>query len=347
MLSRLLKPQELRQEFPLHGDERLFIRSSRNVIREILQGVDSRLLLVMGPCSIHDLAAAQEYAEKLKCLQEKVSDVIYIVMRTYMEKARTAVGWKGMIYDPDLDGSHDMQKGLCLSRQFLLWLANQQIPAATEFLDPLVYPYYGDLISWGCIGARTSTSQIHRQFASGLPMPIAFKNSVDGNVDVAINGVLVARASHVELGIDEAGEMVRKQTEGNPDTHIVLRGGEERPNYDALSVERVTEKLQEAGLPLRVMIDCSHDNSGKCHERQAEVFKAVIQDYLQNHNQIFGLLVESHLKAGKISPAINEYGRSITDSCIDWGTTERLVLWAAEQLRKSVVKQEEIAQLKA
>lgn len=331
----LPSPKALKDDLPATSQQLAFVQSTRHQVENILNGKDSRLLLVVGPCSIHDNAAALEYAQKLKELPEDVSKHFLVIMRAYFEKPRTSLGWKGMLYDPHLDNSNDLSTGLIHSRKLLLDLANQQIPAATEFLDPVAPRYFGDLISWACIGARTAESQIHRQFASGLNMPIAFKNNTSGNIDVAIKGIQSASYPHAFFGINDDGHVAVLRTKGNLMAHIVLRGGEDRPNYDERSIAYTMQQLESANLPSRVVIDCSHDNSCRNFAQQPVVFKSVIQQYAQGNTSIRGLALESHLFAGnqKISkPSSLQYAVSITDPCLDWNTTKELILWGANCL---------------
>jgi 3-deoxy-7-phosphoheptulonate synthase len=334
-------PEELRCRHPLLSPQREFIEEARTQISHILNDEDSRLLLIVGPCSIHDLEAAKEYALKLRALASEISDFFYVVMRVYYEKPRTTTGWKGLLYDPHLDGSHDICEGLNLTRTLLLDLASLEIPVAAEFLDPFSAHYFADLISWGCIGARTSESQIHRQMASGLSMPIAFKNSTSGNIEVAINGVLSASLPQTFIGINDQGYVARQQTTGNPYGHIVLRGGEHKPNYDPESIFLALQRLRQEGLPERVIIDCSHDNSRRQHEQQIAVFESVIHQSLEGELGIRGLILESHLHAGNqpLTQDLNQlhYAVSLTDACIDWETTERLIRWGYRLLSKEKI----------
>lgn len=337
--TALPSPKDLMQKLPITSTQKQFVEKSRDQIRQIIKGNDQRLLLVMGPCSIHDITAAKEYAIKLRSLAQEVSDTFYIVMRTYFEKPRTARGWKGLLYDPWLNGSHDISTGLHWTRQLLLDLAEMEVPAAAELLDPASAYYFGDLISWGCIGARTAASQTHRQIASGLPMPVAFKNSTDGNVGIAINGILNAATSHTFIGASPTGQMSVVHTSGNPDGHLVLRGGKNAPNYDPQSIALAIERLQHAELSNRLLIDCSHDNASRKHEQQPQVFQSVIHQIVEGNNHICGLLLESHLLSGN-QPLVAQnsslkYAVSITDPCIDWSTTERLIRWG-----HALIKQE-------
>lgn len=342
-------PSTLKRQYHASRQHCSFVEESRQTVRNILNGSDSRLLLIVGPCSIHDAASAKEYAHCLAQLREKVSSQFFILMRTYFEKPRTLTGWKGMIYDPTLDNSHDIATGLALARQLLIELADREIPTATEFLDPLVKPYLEDLISWGSIGARTTTSQIHRQMASALPMPVGVKNPITGTLDAAIQGVIAATQPHTLMSIDEEGKGTIVRTQGNADAHLVLRGWDKQPNYEASSVLETLEKLKDARLPPRLLIDCSHDNSGKKYERQPVVFQAIIDQILDGNSSIRGILLESHLLAGSqtLLDGIKNlaYGVSVTDSCLDWQTTELLILNEAERLQSlSKSRQEAVAQ---
>lgn len=338
-MEQLPSYQEIKHLLPLKQASSAFIEQSRQTIYSILNGLDPRLLLIIGPCSIHDPKAAKEFACQLKQLANEVSPYFFLVMRVYCEKPRTSTGWKGLLYDPFLDGSHAMRTGLMWTRQLLLELAEIGVPAATEFLDPLTAFYYEDLITWGSIGARTASSQTHRQLASGLEMPIGIKNGVAGNISAAVNGVKVAMSPHTYIGLNEGGQLSTICTKGNPHTHIVLRGGEEASNYDPISVAEALQKLEMAQLPKRLLIDCSHHNSRKQHERQPHVFQSVLHQVAEGNTAIQGLLMESHLEGGS-QPLIADlnqlkYGVSITDSCLDWGTTERLVKWGAEYMSRS------------
>lgn len=332
--EELLTPDELKKQIPIDKTELDFISNTRQVIRQIINGEDPRLLCIVGPCSIHDITSASEVAIKLKALSDKYSDRFFFVMRVYLEKPRTGLGWKGLLYDPFLNHTQDMTSGLITSRQLLSDLAKLKVPAATEFLDLATIYYLSDLISWGCIGARTSSSQFHRQTASGLPMPIGFKNNTDGNIAIAVEGVQAAREPHTHIGLKSNGKVALLHTNGNPDCHIVLRGGLSGPNYDPSSINIACNQLKKAHLPTSLLIDCSHDNSFKEHARQVEVFQAVFNQYLKSNTPIRGILLESHLYEGKqpmCSPL--RYGVSITDSCLDWQATENLMQWAYERCK--------------
>lgn len=330
--------KEIKTAFPLISSSRLFIEESRHTARAILNGRDRRLILIVGPCSIHERMSAREYAQKLRKFSESVSSHFFLIMRVYCEKPRTSKGWKGFLIDPLLDGSHAIHLGIEWTRQLLLELAAMQVPAATEFLDPLTASYYDDLITWGSIGARTSSSQIHRQIASGLQMPMGIKNGVAGNVSAAINGALVATLPNTFMGLSENGTPAIIRTVGNPDAHIVLRGGELGPNYDPSSVSDALSRLEEVKLPQRLLIDCSHQNSGKKYDEQPEVFQSVIHQIAEGNANIRGIMLESHLYAGhqplSHDPAHLKYGISITDGCLDWNSTTHLIRWGADYLQK-------------
>ncbi len=329
--------QELKSQFPLTTSQHSFIERSRQTVRDILRGRDPRLLLIVGPCSIHDVTSAKDFADRLKKLSSDIASHAFIVMRVYCEKPRTSSGWKGFLYDPFLDGSHYINKGLTETRQLLLDLTEIQVPAATEFLDPLIAFYYDDLITWGSIGARTSSSQIHRQLASGLSMPVGIKNGVAGNVSAAINGVAAASIPHTYVGLNDKGQLAVLHTLGNQDAHIVLRGGESGPNYDSSAVRDAVRRLRAAQLPQHLLIDCSHHNSNKRYDKQPFVFQSVLNQMTKGLTAIRGVLLESHLHAGSQSippagPSHLKYGISITDACLDWPSTERLIRWGIDYL---------------
>lgn len=327
--DELPSPGELKKAHPLSPAALNFIAESRKTAKEILLRRDKRRVVVVGPCSIHNPAEALEYASRLKRLADKLQEHCFLVMRVYFEKARSSGGWKGFLYDPDLNGSDDLAKGVGLSRSLLCSLAEMGVPAATEFLDPLASCYLEEGITWGFIGARTSSSQIHRQLASSLQMPIGFKNGVHGYLEGAMNGVASAQTPHNFFTINEEGRIKHEQSEGNLYTHIVLRGSTEAPNYDPHSVQMALDKLRSLGLPQRLMIDCSHGNSRKNHENQKECFDSVRDQIAQGNEGIIGIMLESYLKAGnqslsKVSPSL-QHGISVTDSCVDWSTTEELL----------------------
>jgi 3-deoxy-7-phosphoheptulonate synthase len=323
--------KELKNRIHLGTQEVDYIKQSRQTIRDILNGKDPRLLLIIGPCSIHDAASAKEFASRLKILAEGVSENFFIAMRVHCEKPRTSFGWKGYLYDPHLDGSNDMTTGITWTRRLLLELTQLQIPAATEFLDPLTAGYFEDLISWGSIGARTSSSQPHRQLASSLGMPVGIKNSTSGNISDAVNGVVSASQSHTYMTLDANGKPIVIRSSGNPDAHIVLRGGENGPNFDETCIKRGLNELKNNQQPTRLLVDCSHQNSGKQLDRQPHVFQSVLDQFASGNSAIRGLLLESHLLEGSqntknVSPPHLKYGISITDDCLGWSSTERIVL---------------------
>ncbi len=334
--SALPVPEEIQQEIPLTSTHASFVRSSRDAIEAILNGWDTRLLLITGPCSIHDPDAALEYGRRLSKLADHVSDRFLVVMRTYIEKPRSILGWKGMLYDPAIDGTHQLVKGIRLTRKLLADLADLRIPTGCELLEINTAHYYTDLLSWGCVGARTSSSPLHRQMASNLNLPMGFKNSTDGNIDTAIHGILSAESPHVYMGLSPSGQMVRVQSEGNPLCHVVLRGSLQGPNYHPQAVQMAIQKCRQAQVCSKLMIDCSHDNCGKNPEQQERVFLSVVQQILDGNTHIAGMMLESHLNSGSQEIAFPlRYGVSITDPCMDWQTTERLVLQAHSQLRQS------------
>jgi 3-deoxy-7-phosphoheptulonate synthase len=310
-------------------------RSRERVIR-ILRREDSRLLVVIGPCSIHDEKSALEYATRLSKLQRELADRMEIVMRVYFEKPRTTIGWKGLINDPRLDGSQDIETGLRIARKLLLEIVGMGLPAATEFLDPIVPQYIADLITWAAIGARTTESQTHREMASGLSMPVGLKNATDGGLQVAIDAMGATRHAHSFLGMNDDGVTSIVRTNGNPDAHVVLRGGRARTNYDPASIKAAEEKLIAGQLPPVLMVDCSHANSEKRFAQQEEVWRSVIEQRAGGTKSLIGLMVESHLVEGSqpIPKALNElrYGVSITDSCIGWEASERMLRWGYEML---------------
>jgi len=333
----LPSPSQILHELPTSLSQKTFIEKTRQEIRNILDGQDPRLLLIVGPCSIHDVETAKQYASQLHKLSQSLSDSFLIVMRAHLEKPRTTTGWKGLLYDPLLDGSHEIETGLRWSRQLLLDLAHLEMPIATEFLDPSIASYLGDLVSWGCIGARTTSSQIHRQLASGLAMPIAFKNNTDGNVETAIHSVLSASEPHAYIGINISGQISTMHSKGNPHAHIVLRGGKNQTNYDPYSISQAIEQLERASLPLRLLIDCAHGNSLRKYEEQCRVFQSVINQVVEGNDKIRGMILESYLLAGNQimtdDPTQLDGALSITDPCLDWPATETLLKWGAEMLR--------------
>lgn len=331
----LPSPIALCQEIQKTDAADRLVAESREAINKIIFGNDRRLLIVVGPCSIHDLEAGREYARKLSTLAEEVKDRMLLVMRVYFEKPRTTVGWKGLIMDPNLDDSGDITRGLRIARQFLNEVINLGLPTATELLDPITPQYIADLICWSAIGARTTESQTHRQMASGLSMPLGFKNATDGGIDVAIHAIQAAESSQTFLGIDDEGQANALTTNGNPNCHIVLRGGSSGPNYSAAHVKEVGDKLTKANLTPAIMIDCSHANSSKDPSRQPDVFAELVEQSLTNPH-IIGAMLESNLNFGSQpfpQPIESlKYGVSITDGCIDWKTTERIIREAYTKL---------------
>lgn len=331
----LITPDALKEKLPLSDNARRFIRQSRQEIADIIHKRDHRLLVVCGPCSIHDIEAAKEYAKRLKALSEELKDQLYIVMRVYFEKPRTTVGWKGLINDPHLDGSFDIEHGLHVGRQLLVDLAEMEIPLATEALDPISPQYLSDTFSWAAIGARTTESQTHREMASGLSMPIGFKNGTDGSLATAINAMQAASSSHRFMGISRDGQVSLLTTQGNGNGHVILRGGKQT-NYDSVSVAECEEELNKVGLDAALMVDCSHANSRKDYRRQPLVAEDVIHQIRQGNRSIIGLMIESHINEGNQSAELPldqmAYGVSITDACINWDSTEALLRHAHQEL---------------
>jgi 3-deoxy-7-phosphoheptulonate synthase len=332
----LISPDELKDELPITERAARTVLEGRKTIQNIIDKKDRRLLVITGPCSIHDEEAALEYAGKLKALSNRVGDALFPVMRVYFEKPRTNLGWKGLINDPLLDGSCDMVRGLRKARSLLLKITEMGIPTATEMLDPITPQYIAGLVCWAAIGARTTESQTHREMASGLSMPVGFKNCTDGGLDTAINAMIAAGSPQSFLGIDPHGVTAVVKTTGNPYAHIVLRGGR-RPNYDTVSIREALRLLRAKGLPEAILVDCSHSNSRKRFQEQAVVWQDVVNQRACGNDAIIGLMLESNLKEGRqdYTGEIDalSYGVSITDACISWETTERLVLAAHRQLR--------------
>lgn len=324
----LITPETLKRLFPLHGSEQQMIADSRRIIANIIHGCDPRLLVVCGPCSIHDTSAALDYARRLQALSVELSDQLYIVMRVYFEKPRTTVGWKGLINDPYMDGSFDVEAGLQIARGLLLELVRMGLPLATEALDPNSPQYLGDLFSWSAIGARTTESQTHREMASGLSMPVGFKNGTDGSFSTAINAMRAAATAHRFMGINQAGQVCLLQTRGNPDGHIILHGSKQ-PNYHPHDIADCEQQMAMAGLPASLLIDCSHGNSNKDYRRQIEVAQSVLAQLKAGNRSVIGVMLESYIYAGKQSPELPRdqmrYGVSVTDACIDWDSTEKLL----------------------
>ncbi|MBT9505350.1 3-deoxy-7-phosphoheptulonate synthase [Rhodoferax sp.] len=324
-ITVLPPPEHLIRFFPIRGTamEKL-ISATRRKIHDIMAGKNDRLLVIIGPCSIHDPAAALDYARQLKAQREKYADTLEIVMRVYFEKPRTTVGWKGLINDPYLDETFRIDEGLRIARQLLIEINRMGLPAGSEFLDVISPQYLGDLISWGAIGARTTESQVHRELASGLSAPIGFKNGTDGNIKIATDAIQAAAGGHHFLSVHKNGQVAIVQTNGNPDCHVILRGGK-APNYDAQSVAEACKDLEKAKLPATLMVDCSHANSSKQHEKQLDVARDIAAQIAGGSTSVFGVMVESHLNAGaqKFTPGKDdaaklEYGKSITDACLGW-----------------------------
>lgn len=335
----LSSPAVLKKALPLSEQGARFIQRARADIANIIHGRDKRLLVVTGPCSIHDPVAAIEFAGRLKALQQKYQDSLYIVMRVYFEKPRTTVGWKGFINDPHLDDSFDLETGLTWGRQLLLKMVDLELPVATEALDPISPQYLSDLISWSAIGARTVESQTHREMASGLSMPVGFKNGTDGNLSIALNALQSAASPHSFFGINQRGEVSLVQTAGNPDGHIILRGGA-KPNYDADSINTAVAALDKLKLPGAIVVDCSHGNSNKDHNRQGIVAEEVLRQRLAGNNAIIGIMLESHLFAGRqdiVNGRAEKYGVSVTDACINWDTNAEILERLHQQMQPLVV----------
>jgi 3-deoxy-7-phosphoheptulonate synthase len=336
-IVRLSSPRELKAQTPSGEAANATVARSRERVIRILRQEDPRLLVVIGPCSIHDEKGALEYAEKLNALRKEFADRMEIVMRVYFEKPRTTIGWKGLINDPHLDGSQDIETGLKIARRLLLEITGMGLPTATEFLDPIVPQYIADLITWAAIGARTTESQTHREMASGLSMPVGLKNSTDGSLQIAIDAMGATRQPHSFLGISEDGVTSIVRTSGNPHAHVVLRGGRAKTNYDAESIRAAEEKLISEKLPPVLMVDCSHANSEKKFAKQEDVWRSVIQQRIEGTRSLIGAMVESNLFEGSQPIPKNlkdlRYGVSLTDSCIGWETTERMLRWGYEALK--------------
>jgi 3-deoxy-7-phosphoheptulonate synthase len=328
-MEPLVAPRVMLERFPMTEGANNTVVAAREAIQRILAGADDRLLVVVGPCSIHDEKAALEYADRLADLARRLADRLLIVMRVYFEKPRTTVGWKGLINDPHLNGTFDIAEGLGRARRILLAVNERGLPAATEMLDPISPQYTADLVAWASIGARTTESQTHRQLASGVSMPVGFKNSTDGNLQNAVDAMAASRQPHAFLGIDLDGRTCVVNTKGNPDGHLILRGGHDAPNYDAENVARAVALLKKAGLCPALMIDCSHANSGKDHRRQPAVLRDALAQRTVGDRNVIGVMVESNLHEGsqKIPADLSQlkYGVSITDACIGWEETERLL----------------------
>ena len=335
--QRLFSPLELVGRIPRSISAESTVENARQVIHNILEGEDNRLIIIVGPCSIHDDKAALEYAEMLQGFKDTLSDKIFLVMRAYFEKPRTTIGWKGFINDPDLDETYDIPSGLERSRELLLKINELGIPIASEFLDPVVPHYIEDLVSWVAIGARTTESQTHRQMASAIGIPVGFKNGTDGSFQTAVDAILSSQGEHSYVGTGPDGHVCVLRTKGNPDGHMVLRGGKDGPNYDEDSVSEALDLLSKAGLNKRLVIDCSHGNSNKDHHRQPVVFEDVINQRATGNNGIVGVMLESNINPGKqaLTSDISdlEYGVSVTDACVGWEKTKEILTWASDQLQ--------------
>jgi 3-deoxy-7-phosphoheptulonate synthase len=338
-VTPIIAPSDLKQVFPLTDDGAQFVLASRQKIKDILHGLDQRLMVVVGPCSIHDPKAAMEYARRLAVLAKEVEDHIFVVMRVYFEKPRTTIGWKGMINDPDLDGSHRISKGLGVARRLFCAITALGLPIASEMLDPITPQFLDDMISWGAIGARTTESQTHREMASGLSFPVGFKNGTDGGLQVAIDAMSAALHEHSFLGINYEGRTSIVHTRGNQEVHIVLRGGNSGPNYQGEAIAEATELLLKHQLPTSIMVDCSHANSNKDHNRQGAVLTEVIDQRLAGNLSLNSVMIESNLEAGNqaIPKDLSQlrYGVSVTDKCVDWATTEEMLRSARRRLAEN------------
>ncbi|MGL4409678.1 3-deoxy-7-phosphoheptulonate synthase [Zoogloea sp.] len=340
--DRMPSPAEIAARVPLTDAARQSVLNGRQTLQAILDRQDPRIFVVVGPCSIHDPVAGLDYARRLKVLADEVSDTLVLVMRVYFEKPRTSTGWKGYINDPYMNDSFRIDEGMEKARQFLLDVNNLGLPAGTEALDPIAPQYYGDLISWTAIGARTSESQTHREMASGLSTPVGFKNGTDGSLDAAVNGILSASHTHSFLGINDEGQSSIIRTRGNGYGHVVLRGGGGRPNYDTVSVALTEKALAKAKLPTNIVVDCSHANSWKNPDYQPLVMRDVAHQIREGNRSIVGLMIESNLEAGNQSIPANlaelRYGCSVTDACVDWGTTEEMIRGTREILRETLAQ---------
>ncbi|QGX39514.1 3-deoxy-7-phosphoheptulonate synthase [Permianibacter aggregans] len=345
-LDAMPSPREIKQRVPLSERATSTVLRGRRTVSQILLGADPRPLFIVGPCSIHDPKAGLDYAERLAALAADVADTLCVVMRVYFEKPRTTTGWKGFINDPHMNDTFCIEEGMALGRQFLRDVNELGLPAATEALDPISPQYYGDLVSWTAIGARTAESQTHREMASGLSTPVGFKNGTDGSLDAAINGIISASHPHSFLGINEQGEAAIIRTRGNALGHVVLRGGE-RPNYDSVSVQLTEKALEKAGLRQNIIIDCSHANSGKKAERQPAVLRDVVHQLRDGSQSIAGVMIESFIEAGNQAILTDrsqmKYGCSVTDACVSWEQTRTMLLDSAEALASTVARRKPVA----
>jgi 3-deoxy-7-phosphoheptulonate synthase len=339
-IKELAPPAHVLREFPITDKAAETVFETRQAIHRIIHGADDRLFAILGPCSIHDVKAAKEYAGKLKAVKDRVADDVLVTMRVYFEKPRTTVGWKGLINDPNLDGSFNINEGLRVARQLLLELNETGMPACCEFLDMITPQYIADLVSWGAIGARTTESQIHRELASGLSCPVGFKNGTDGSVRIAVDAIRAAQAPHHFLSVTKAGHSAIVSTSGNEDCHLILRGGK-APNYDAANVDAAAKSLAESGVPARIMVDFSHGNSSKKPEKQVDVGQDVARQIEAGDGRIFGIMAESHLKAGRqdlVPGKALAYGVSITDGCIGWEESVAMLDTLAAAVRERRLK---------
>ena len=336
-LTPIIAPADLKQVFPLSEGTSGFVAAARQQVKDILWSRDPRMMAVVGPCSIHDPKAAIDYAERLAALAEELKDQLFLVMRVYFEKPRTTIGWKGLINDPDLNDTHQISKGLGVARGLMLKITEMGLPVATEMLDPFTVQYFADMISWGAIGARTTESQTHREMSSGLSFPVGFKNGTDGNLQIAIDAIGAACHPHSFLGLNREGRISIVQTTGNVDAHIVLRGGNDQPNYHPADIEETCERLDKAGIETSIMVDCSHANSNKDHTRQEGVLRDVMEQVKGGQSAIGSLMIESFINEGNQKLTTAEelaYGVSITDKCVDWETTERMLRDAHATLKE-------------
>lgn len=338
-METLISPSELIEQIPISSEIEQTVLQGRNQVQRIIDGVDPRFIVIAGPCSIHDEDAAIEYAQRMRKLADEVSDTLLLVMRVYFEKPRTTVGWKGLINDPGLNDTFDITTGLRRARTLLQKIGEIGVPAGTEFLDPIIPQYIGGLVSWAAIGARTTESQTHRQMASGLSMPVGFKNSTDGNTQAAVDAIVSAGNSHGFLGIDRSGRACTVRTTGNPYSHLVLRGGRGGPNYNTVSISDARNKLVAAEVRSQLLVDCSHGNSDKDHRKESVAFRSVVEQRAAGNPDIIGCMLESNLFPGKQTHNGDvsklKYGVSITDACIGWNETKELVHWAKDTLKQN------------
>lgn len=343
--SKFISPLELKSKYPLNSTQKIFIENSRKTIETILSAQNGPIVALLGPCSIHNIDEALLFAKELKNLAAEVSESFFVVMRAYTEKPRSAKGWKGHLNDPHLDGSCDIEKGIESTRQFLINLAEMEMPAAVEFLDPFTAKYTSDLISWGCIGARTSNSQIHRQLAASLDLPLGFKNPTDGDIESAVNGILAAREPHVFLDLNEQGFLTKQHAKGNKSSHIVLRGGKSGPNFDPNSIMTAENLLKNKNLNPTIIVDCSHDNSNKCPENQPQVIASITNQIENGNTSIRGIMIESYLESGSqplLTPSsLLKFGVSVTDPCLSFEETKKALLLAHSKLKR--IKNKELS----